>query len=220
MFLIDYHHLKALRDSFLSPWLVVNEEVRDVVPHVAVVVEVVHRRLQGRLQRVWVIFKQPQDDAPHQGGKQRERVVFGLGDESFLHGEPWQCEQDSGQQVHIDLEEQEHSVTWHAKPANVGVQNQLWVIYLLVWCHTWLLMLLLSPNTKYPPTQAARKAWDWELFPCILSCSACSPLYVNTKYARLREWVYVALKMALSLSFKLPERGRSVHTERANELGK
>lgn len=98
MFLNDYHHFtvwgrsilqkKALGDSFLSPWLVVNEEVRDVVPHVAVVVEVVHRRLQGRLQRVWVIFKQPQDDAPHQGGKQRERVVFGLGDESFLHGEP------------------------------------------------------------------------------------------------------------------------------------
>lgn len=78
----------ALRHSFLSPWLVVNEEVRDVVPHVAVVVEVVHRRLQGRLQRVWVIFKQPQDYAPHQGGKQRERVVFGLGDESVLHGEP------------------------------------------------------------------------------------------------------------------------------------
>lgn len=97
-------------------------------------------------------------------------------------------------------------------------KNQLLAIYLLVWCHTWLLMLLLSPNTKYPPTQAARKAWDWELFPCILSCSACSPLYVNTKYARLREWVYVAFKMALSLSFKLSERGRNVHTQRAIEL--
>lgn len=108
-------HKRHLQDSFLSPWLVVNKEVRDIVPHVAVVVEVVHRRLQGRLQRVWVKFKQPQDDAPHQGGKQGERVVFGLGDESFLHGEPGQRKQDSGEQVHVDLEEQKHSVTWHAK---------------------------------------------------------------------------------------------------------
>lgn len=96
---------RHVQDSFLSPWLVVNEEVRDVVPHVAVVVEVVHGRLQRRLQRVWVKFKEPQDDAPHQGGKQRERVVFGLRDQSFLHGEPRQREQDSGQQVHVDLEE-------------------------------------------------------------------------------------------------------------------
>lgn len=77
------------------------------MPDVTVVVEVVHGRLQGRLQRVWVKFKEPQHDAPHQGGKQRERVVFGLWDESFLHGEPGQRKQDSGQQVHVDLEERE-----------------------------------------------------------------------------------------------------------------
>lgn len=71
--------------------------------------------------------------------------------------------------------------------------------------HTWLLMLLLSPNTNHPPRQAARKEWDCKLFPWTRSCRACSPLYVNTKYARLREWVYVAFKMARSLSFKLSE---------------
>lgn len=76
--------------------------------------------------------------------------------------------------------------------------------------HTWLLMLLLSPNTNHPPTQAARKEWDCKLFPWILSCTACSPLYVNTKHARLREWVYVAFKMALSLSFRLSEERKNL----------
>lgn len=68
---------------------------------------------------------------------------------------------------------------------------------------TWLLILLLSPNTSHPPTQAARKEWDWTLFPWIFCCKTCSPLYVNTKQARFLEWVYVAFKMARSLSFKL-----------------
>lgn len=73
------------------------------MPHVAVVVEVVHRGLQGRLEGVWVIFKQPQDNAPHQRGEEWERVVFGLRDKSFLHSQPRQREQDPGQQVHVDL---------------------------------------------------------------------------------------------------------------------
>lgn len=51
-----------------------------------------------------VIFKQPQDDAPHQRGEEWERVVFGLRDESFLYGQPRQGEQDPGEQVHVDLE--------------------------------------------------------------------------------------------------------------------
>lgn len=91
--------------SFLSssPRLVVNKEVRDVVPHITVMVEVGHGGLQGGLQGVWVIFKQPQDDAPHQRGEERERVTFGLGDESFLHSETRECKQDPGQQVHVDL---------------------------------------------------------------------------------------------------------------------
>lgn len=114
----------------LNPWLVVNKEVWDVVPHVAVVVEVVHRWLQRRLQRVGVKFKQPQDDAPNQGGKQRERVVFGLGDQSFLHCKPGQSEQDPGQQVHVDLEEQEHSVTSQVTSVYVDAKPTV--------CNTWI----------------------------------------------------------------------------------
>lgn len=52
-----------------------------------------------------VIFKQPQDNAPHQRGKEGERVVFRLGDESFLYSQPRESEQDPRQQVHVDLEE-------------------------------------------------------------------------------------------------------------------
>ncbi|MEQ2158713.1 hypothetical protein GOODEAATRI_015227 [Goodea atripinnis] len=37
---------------------------------------------------------------------------------------------------------------------------------------TWLLILLLSPNTSHPPTQAARKEWDCRLFPWIFCCKA------------------------------------------------
>lgn len=85
------------------PWLIVNEEVCYVVPHVAVVVEVVHGGLQRGLEGVGVILKQPQDDAPHQGGEEREGVMFRLRDESFLYSQSRQGEQDPGQQVHVDL---------------------------------------------------------------------------------------------------------------------
>lgn len=51
-----------------------------------------------------VIFKQPQDNAPHQRGEKGEGVVFRLRDESFLYGQPRQGEEDPGQQVHVDLE--------------------------------------------------------------------------------------------------------------------
>lgn len=71
--------------SLLSPWLVINQEVRDVVPHVAVMVEVVHWGLQGWLQGVWVIFKQPQDNSPHKHREQWKRVVFRLRNKSFLY---------------------------------------------------------------------------------------------------------------------------------------
>lgn len=74
------------------------------MPHIAVMVEVVHGGLQRGLQGVWVIFKEPQDNAPHQRGEEWERVVFGLGDKSFLYSQPRQGEQDPGQQVHVDLE--------------------------------------------------------------------------------------------------------------------
>lgn len=99
----DVNKIKA---SFLSssPWLIINKEVRDVMPHIAVVVEVVHGGLQRGLEGVWVILKQPQDDAPYQGGKERKRVTFRLGDKSFLYSQPRQGEKDSGQQVHVDLQ--------------------------------------------------------------------------------------------------------------------
>lgn len=79
------------------------------MPHVAVVVEVVHGGLQGGLEGVRVIFKQPQHNTPHQRGKEREGVVFRLGDEPFLHSQPRQGEQDPGQQVHVDLEKSKKS---------------------------------------------------------------------------------------------------------------
>lgn len=94
---------KASLGSSRSPWLVINKEVCDVVPHVAVVVEVVHRGLQRRLESVWVIFKQPQHDTPHESGKEWERVVFRLRDESFLYSQARECKEDPGQQVHVDL---------------------------------------------------------------------------------------------------------------------
>lgn len=73
------------------------------MPYIAVMVEVVHGGLQGGLQGVWVILKQPQDDAPHQGGEEGERVMFRLGDKPFLYSQPRQGKQDPGQQVHVDL---------------------------------------------------------------------------------------------------------------------
>lgn len=92
------------------------------MPHVAVVVEVVHGRLQRRLQRVRVKLKEPQHDAPHQGGKQGEGVALGLRDQTFLHGEPGQSEQDPGQQVHVDLGEgKEHCVTLQINNINRSI---------------------------------------------------------------------------------------------------
>lgn len=74
------------------------------MPHIAVVVEVVHGGPQRGLEGVGVKLKQPQDNAPHQRGKEGERVTFRLGDESFLHGQPREGEQDPRQQVHVNLE--------------------------------------------------------------------------------------------------------------------
>ncbi len=64
-------------------------------------------------------------------------------------------------------------------------------------------MLLFSPNTSQPPTQAARKEWDCSGFPWKRCWRACRPLYVNTKQARFLEWVYVAWAIALNFSLRL-----------------
>lgn len=190
---------KTLNSSSASPWFIENEEVCDVVPRVAVMVEVVHWGLQRWLQGVWVILKKPQDNTPHQCGKEWEGVPSGLGDKSLLYRQPWEPKQDSGQQVHVDLRKKIKSTQTH------GFIYAIYTYAPIFLTRTWLLMLLLSPKINHPPTQAARKEWDCRLWPRTLCCRARSPLYVNTKHARLREWVYVALRMAPSLSFKLWE---------------
>lgn len=72
---------------FLRPCsgLVVDEEVRDVVPDIAVVVEVAHGGLERGLQSVGVVLKEPQNDAPDQCCEQGEGVFLWLGDVAFLH---------------------------------------------------------------------------------------------------------------------------------------
>lgn len=66
---------------------------------------------------MWVIFKQPQDNAPHQRGKQWEWVAFRLGDKSFLDRQPRQSEQDPGQQVHVDLQKSRMGRTLLLEPS-------------------------------------------------------------------------------------------------------
>lgn len=84
---------------------VVNEEVRQVVPHLAVLIQVGHGGLQGGLQSLPVVFKEPQHCPPHQGSQEREGILPGPWDVALLHGQPRQTEQDPGQQVHDDLQE-------------------------------------------------------------------------------------------------------------------
>ena len=64
------------------------------MPHVAVMVEVVHGGLQGWLEGVWVVLKQPKHDAPHQGGEEGEGITFGLGYVAFLNSQAGQGKKD------------------------------------------------------------------------------------------------------------------------------
>lgn len=82
---------------------VINEEVRNVVPHIAVIVQVGHGGLQRRLQSLSVVFKEPENRSPHQSSNKWEGILPGLWDVALLHGQPRQAEQDSRQQVHNDL---------------------------------------------------------------------------------------------------------------------
>lgn len=93
------------------------------MPHVAIMVEVVHGGLQRGLKCVWVILKQPQDDAPNQRGKEREGVLLGLRDNSFLYSQPRQGEEDPGQQVHVDLAVNVVVISKHQPPSNAGSQK-------------------------------------------------------------------------------------------------
>lgn len=67
-----------------------------------------------------VILKQPQHDTPHQRGKEWKRVLLRRRDESFFDGQPRQGEQDSGQQVHVDLAVDVVVVSKHQPPSNTG----------------------------------------------------------------------------------------------------
>lgn len=108
------------------------------MPHIAVMVEVVHRGLQWGLEGVRVILKQPQDNAPHQGGEQWERVFFWLGDESFLYSQAGKGKEDSRQQVHVDLEQKIKEFYWIE---NIYLSNYslrfVWYIYGKRKAHTW-----------------------------------------------------------------------------------
>lgn len=111
------------------------------MPHIAVMVEVVHWGLQGGLEGVWVILKQPQHNAPHQRGEQWERVAFRLGDKSLLHSQPRQRKQDPGQQVHVDLQRREGKALmgWTHSNASVTASDSWWCAHeeWLFWTTGW-----------------------------------------------------------------------------------
>lgn len=102
---------------------VVNEEVRQVVPHLTVLVQVGHGGLQGGLQSLLVVFKEPQDCPPHQGSHEREGILLGLWDVALFHSQPRQTEQDPGQQVHDDLAVDGIVVTKHQPAPNAGFHS-------------------------------------------------------------------------------------------------
>lgn len=93
------------------------------MPDVAVVVEVVHGGLQRGLESVWVILKEPQDDAPNKRSKQREGVVFGLRNDSLFHRQTGQSEEDPGQQVHVDLTIDVVIVSKHQPSSDTGCKE-------------------------------------------------------------------------------------------------
>lgn len=93
------------------------------MPRVAVVVEVVHGGLERGLERMRIILKQPQHDSPNQRGEQRERVFFGLRDQTFLHRQPRQSKEDSGQQVHVYLAVDVVILPKHQPSSNTGGQK-------------------------------------------------------------------------------------------------
>lgn len=86
--------------------------------------------------------------------------MFRLRDEALLYSQPREGEQDPGQQVHVDLEKSKRVLTDRTLQRRVDFTTMRLVNVRIGsrHNHTWLLMLLLSPNTNHPPTQAARKA--------------------------------------------------------------
>lgn len=87
----------------LSVAFVINEEVRNVMPYITVVIQVSHGRLQRRLESVPMIFKEPQNYPPSHSSKDRERVLLGFWDITFLHCQSGQAKQNTRQQVHVYL---------------------------------------------------------------------------------------------------------------------
>lgn len=64
---------------------IINKEIRNVMPHVAVIIEVCHGGLQRWLKGVSVVLKEPEDESPDDSRKQREGILFWLWDEAFLN---------------------------------------------------------------------------------------------------------------------------------------
>ena len=67
--------------------LVVDKEVREFVPHVAVLVQVGHGRLQRGLQDWPVALEEPQHQPPHQPCEPWKRVQPVFRDEALLHAQ-------------------------------------------------------------------------------------------------------------------------------------
>lgn len=82
---------------------IINKEIRNVMPHIAVIIEVCHRGLQRWLKSVSVVLKEPKDESPDDSRKQRKGILFWLWDEAFLNCQPGQSKKGSRQQVHINL---------------------------------------------------------------------------------------------------------------------
>lgn len=95
------------------------------MPHVAVVVQVVHGGLQRWLQGVGVILEEPENDAPHQSRKQWERISLRLRHVAFLHSQAGQGKENPRQQVHVDLAVDVVVVSKHQPTSKAGRKEGL-----------------------------------------------------------------------------------------------
>ena len=89
---------------------VVDQEVPEVVPDKAVVVDVGHGVLQGLQEGVLLVLKQAEDDPPHEPGKERENGELGLWDVAFLYGCLDQAQNYSGHQIQVHLTHVRHGI--------------------------------------------------------------------------------------------------------------
>lgn len=128
------HHRPALLGGAA---LVVDEEVWDVVPHIAVLVQVGHGGLQRGLQCGSVVLKEPQHQRPQHCSEQRKWVPLGFRNVAFLHAQAAQGKQDTWKQVHGDLQGGSGrglpSHTFFPPPMH-GVTYWAWISVFQSWC--------------------------------------------------------------------------------------